>query len=280
MKIAWQNCYSLDAAEIVVFGVLGHEGTIYSGTDQAPNEIRTASAKWLYMQASGKNLAIQPQVLPINKKVLDAYNIEAREVSGFVERLATKKKIPVLLGGGRFCTLDALKGIAATRKPFSIVYFDSSLGFVSASGSPHGSFLRDAACIKQLKLERSACIGCRAFKETEIEIAKKKKLAVVTAVEVEESGVKKAFQKIKRRTGKRVYLSLGIGCIDPSFAPGVSEPMPAGLTPNQAIALAKMIAAKGILGFDIVDLNPQADRSGMTASLAAKLLSEVIASTR
>ncbi|MCX6802318.1 MAG: arginase family protein [Candidatus Diapherotrites archaeon] len=281
MKIAWQNCYSLDAAEIVVFGVLGQEGAIYTGTEQAPNEIRAASAKWLYAQPlSGKSIAVQPQGGPIRKKVLDAYNIDRKEMSSFVERLALKKKIPAMLGGGHAYTLEALKGIAGAHKDFSVVYFDSRLEMVSGEGISNSSVFSDALSLHQLKMQKSACAGCRAFRESELEKAKKQKLLVIPAVEVEQEGVKKTFRKIKKRVGKKVYLSFDIGCIDPSSAPGVSEPVPAGLTANQALSLAKMVAANGIVGFDIVEVNPLLDRSGITASLAAKILSEIIAGIR
>jgi agmatinase len=281
LKIAWQNCYSLDAAEIVVFGVSGREGAVYNGTEQAQNEIRAASAKSVYSQpAAGKTLAVQPQGGPITKKVLDAYNIDMKEVSAFVERLARKKKIPAMLGGGHAYTLEALKGIAKAHKDFSLVYFDSRLEMVSGEGISNSSVFSDALSIKQLKMQKSACVGCRAFRESELEKAKKHKLLVIPAIEVEQEGVKKTFQKIKKRAGKKVYLSFDIGCIDPASAPGVSEPVPAGLSPNQAVSLAKMVAANGIIGFDIVEVNPPLDRSGLTVTLGAKILSEIIAGIR
>jgi agmatinase len=129
-------------------------------------------------------------------------------------------------------------------------------------------------------MQKSACVGCRSFRESELEKAKKHKLLVIPAIEVEQEGVKKTFRKIKKRAGKKVYLSFDIGCIDPASAPGVSEPVPAGLNPNQAVSLAKMVAANGIVGFDLVEVNPPLDHFGLTVNLGAKILSEIIAGIR
>ncbi len=281
MKIAWHNCYSVSDADIVLFGAASQEGSLYSGTKQGPNEIRAASLKWLSGSTlQGKAFALQPQSGVIKKRIFDAYNIEKREIAGFVQRITAAKKIPAMLGGDHSNTLEALKGISQSKKSFSLVYFDAHLDLVQGQGRFYGSVVSDASKLKQLKLGKSACIGCRAFRESELKIAKKKKLLVINAVMVEELGIKKVFRKIKKRIGKRVYMSIDIDCVDPASAPGVSDPVPAGLTPNQLTGLAKMITASGIIGFDIMEVNPGRDKSNLTTSLAAKLFSEIAGSVK
>jgi len=281
MKIAWQNCYSLGEADVALFGAASEKGSLYKGTKHAPDEIRTASNKWLAGETlQGKKFVLQPQGGGIRKKLFDAHNIEKKEIAGFVERIASRKKIPAMLGGDHSNTLEALKGLSRVHKSFSIVYLDSHLDMVSNQGRFYGSVLHDASKLKPVKLSKSACIGCRAFREGELERAKKKKLLVIPAVQLEELGVKKAFQKVKKKLGRRVYLSVDIDVVDPASAPGVSDPVPAGISPNQLTAIAKMAAARGIAGFDVVEVNPMRDRSGITAALGAKLVSEIIASIR
>lgn len=281
MKIVWHNCYSIDSAEIVVFGSTSQEGSLYKGTEQGPNEIRAASIKWLSGSTlQGKNFVLQPQGGPIKKKVFDAYNIEKKEIAGFVERLALRKKIPAMLGGDHSNTLEALKGLALAFKSFSLVYLDAHLDMVSDQGKFYGSVFHDASTIKQLKLNKSACVGCRAFRDIELANAKKKKLLIIPAIELEEIGVKKTFQKIKKRIGKKVYLSIDVDCVDPGNAPGVSDPIAGGISPNQLISLSKMIARNGIIGFDLVEVNPLRDQFNLTVNLGAKIASELIASMR
>ncbi len=280
MKIAWHNCYSISDADIVLFGAASQNGSLYSGTKQGPNEIRAASLKWLSGETiQGKKFSLQPLTL-VKKRIFDAYNIEKKAISGLVQRTAAGKRVPAMLGGDHSNTLEALKGISKVYKSFSIVYLDAHLDLVSGQGRFYGSVLYDASKLKQLKLRKSACIGCRAVRESEVEEARKKKLLVIDAVKVEELGIRKVFNKVKKRVGKRVYLSIDIDCVDPASAPGVSDPVPAGLTPNQLTGLARMIARNGIIGFDIMEVNPVRDKSSLTTSLAAKLFSEIAASMK
>jgi agmatinase len=79
--------------------------------------------------------------------------------------------------------------------------------------------------------------------------------------------------------GTKVYISVDLDCLDPAFAPGVSVPSPGGLSSVDIIYLLKSVISSGnIMGLDIVELAPDYDINGMTASVAARILSECIAS--
>lgn len=71
-----------------------------------------------------------------------------------------------------------------------------------------------------------------------------------------------------------VYLSIDLDGIDPAFAPGVSHREPGGLSVRDVLTLVQQ--AGGVLvGADIVEYNPGADVSGLTALVGAKLVKEV-----
>jgi len=63
--------------------------------------------------------------------------------------------------------------------------------------------------------------------------------------------------------------------LDPAFAPGISHREPGGMTVREAIAHLHAIEGR-IVGADIVEFNPAQDVSGMTATVAAKMLKEVL----
>jgi arginase family enzyme len=71
-----------------------------------------------------------------------------------------------------------------------------------------------------------------------------------------------------------VYLSLDLDALDPAFAPGVSHREPGGLSTRQVIDLIQAID-RPIVAADIVEYNPRADISNLTAVVAAKLLKEI-----
>lgn len=75
--------------------------------------------------------------------------------------------------------------------------------------------------------------------------------------------------------GAPVYLTIDIDGIDPAFAPGVSHPVPGGLTSRQVLDVVQQGHWK-LVGMDVVEVNPSRDVDDRTAILAARLLHEGI----
>lgn len=73
-----------------------------------------------------------------------------------------------------------------------------------------------------------------------------------------------------------LYLSLDLDALDPSCAPGVAHPEPGGLTTREVISIIQDLPCR-LAGADIVELNPHRDFNGLTATVAAKLLKEILA---
>jgi agmatinase len=72
-----------------------------------------------------------------------------------------------------------------------------------------------------------------------------------------------------------VYVSIDLDGLDPAFAPGVSHREPGGLSVRDVIGVVQALPAP-IVGADIVEFNPSQDPLGLTATVAAKLLKELI----
>ena len=64
--------------------------------------------------------------------------------------------------------------------------------------------------------------------------------------------------------------------LDPAFAPGVGNPEAVGITSRELYDLITSLQERKIVAADIVELNPSFD-NGSTASLAAKMISTIIA---
>jgi len=63
--------------------------------------------------------------------------------------------------------------------------------------------------------------------------------------------------------------------LDPAFAPGVSHREPGGMSVREAIAHLHEIEGD-IVGVDVVEYNPVRDLAGMTATVAAKIVKEIL----
>jgi arginase family enzyme len=92
-------------------------------------------------------------------------------------------------------------------------------------------------------------------------------------VDVVEMGDLPAYAKLKA-TGP-VYITFDMDVLDPAFAPGISHREPGGMLVREAIAHLHAIEGQ-ILGADLVEFNPVQDVAGMTATVAAKILKEIL----
>ena len=212
------------------------------------------------------------------KCVFDAGNVASKqELQKIVSDVVSAGKLPIMIGGDHSLTTETIK-VASAGKKLSLLYFDAHPDFVSSVRNYYGSVLTDSAQL--LNFRKSMLIGTRAAELEELENARKAGLKIVNPLDVAELGVKKVAQMIKARTaGSRTYISVDLDCVDPASAPGVSVPSPGGLAAVDLIYLLnKAISGGNVVGIDIVELVPDYDVNGMTATLAARILSECIAS--
>ena len=73
-----------------------------------------------------------------------------------------------------------------------------------------------------------------------------------------------------------VYISLDLDVLDPAFAPGVSHREPGGLSVREVLSVLQEVRVP-IVGVDLVEYNPLRDLDGVTATVAGKLLKEMLA---
>ena len=71
-----------------------------------------------------------------------------------------------------------------------------------------------------------------------------------------------------------LYVTIDLDALDPAFAPGVSHPEPGGLSVRDIVAVLARIRT-GVVGADIVELNPVTDHGDATAIVAVKLMKEL-----
>ena len=72
---------------------------------------------------------------------------------------------------------------------------------------------------------------------------------------------------------ERYFVTIDIDGMDPSLAPGTGTPSPGGFSYDEANELLENLAKKGkIVGFDLVEVSPPYDLSGITSQVAARLI--------
>ncbi len=73
-----------------------------------------------------------------------------------------------------------------------------------------------------------------------------------------------------------VYVTIDLDGFSSAFAPGVSAPSPVGFTPEFLFPVLEWVVTSGkLLSLDIAEMNPEFDRDGATATLAARIVALV-----
>jgi agmatinase len=283
LKFHRANAASLHDSNIVITGVPDESRShaLRKGTETGPDTLRSASNASEFFVRDGKIIPTVPMRGTLEGKcVFDAGNIKREQIYEHTLGIIKAGKVPVTIGGDHSLTADVLAAASKARGKLSLLYFDAHPDFVSSVRGYYGSIMTDSQ--DRIDFEKSMTIGTRAAEPEEVENARKAGLQMVTPIDIVDLGVHKVAEMMLAKTaGKRVYVSIDLDCVDPASAPGVSVPSPGGLTTADLLfLLTKVMSAGNIIGFDIVELSPDYDVNNMTAYLAARILTECIASLK
>ena len=175
---------------------------------------------------------------------------------------------PISLGGDHSITFPIVKAFAARNRDLTIFHFDAHPDLYDEFEGNRLSHACPFARIMEAGLARRLVqIGIRTATGHQREQAKKFRVEMI-----EMRGLP-AYEKLK--AAGPVYISFDMDVIDPAFAPGLSHREPGGMTVREAIAHLHAIEGQ-IVGADLVEYNPVRDVDGMTATVAAKILKEII----
>ena len=139
----------------------------------------------------------------------------------------------------------------------------------------HAAYLR--RIIEQRGAENIIHVGARSFAREELEFKLEHNVKTVTDKDIRD-GKGPKLVKDAISTFDKMYLSVDLDVLDPAFAPGIGNPEALGITSRELFDMVCAMEEKQIRCMDIVELCPPYD-NGATASIAAKLMAEVIAMT-
>ncbi len=272
MKFAYHNS-GFEKAELVLFGLPDEKGSQAqrTGVDKGPNSIRKASQRNVYKFKGGQAI-YEPEIGRFNKSLYDFGNVKRSDLAKIFPKLG--KKIPIFLGGDHSITLDILKKFKQDK--ISLVYLDAHPDATNSKKPYYGSVISDLAQLKNIDMKSSILIGARAATDEENFSLEEFGLKTIRPQDLEERGIKHVLNEIKGTVGKHIYLSIDLDACDPAFAPGVSSPVPGGLTSRELICISRHVAKLGLVGFDIVEHTPKYDVQEMTAHLASNLILEIV----
>lgn len=262
-------------SDIVIVGIPNEVGSHSrrKGSSGAPDTIRRVSNLRDVYAHKTTTLGL-PSGGTIKTGVYDYGNISKKIIPRAFDEIITNSKIPISIGGDHSNTTKILKAVSKKFRPISLVYFDAHPDFIGSRTSYYGSVVYDS--LPFIDAKSSVFVGIRSPEEEELANIKKHNMRVITPFDVVEKGVKEITKTILSTIRKNVYISFDMDCLDPAFAPGVSVPVPFGLSSQDAAYIVKKIVCKGIIGCDIMEVNPPHDLNDATSHIASRLIGEII----
>jgi len=278
--LGYEANYRVENKVVVV--PFGLEKTVSygGGTKNGPKEIISASHqvelfdeelnKEPYKEIGIKTL----KPFPIKKKINSALN----QLSKINEKLISKNKFPLILGGEHSITPGAIKPFIKKYKKITILHFDAH---ADLRESYNGEKFSHASAIKRCldyKNINVVSFGIRNLSKAEMIFYERNK----DRIKIFWSKDKKKWDLSKLNklfNNKNVYITFDVDSFDASIMPATGTPEPGGLSWEDVLPIIKKVCQKSnIVGADINELAPIKNFNSynfLVAKLAYKILSYI-----
>jgi agmatinase len=255
---------------IAVLGVPFDEKSSYlRGASAGPAAIRAVSTGKCYCSFTELGVDLEKETVLVDLGDVDVsgdpdktFSLVEKSVAKILERNA----VPIVLGGDHSITLPVLRAFASRIKPLDVLHFDAHPDLYE---DLYGDRLSHACPFARIIDEGLAThivqVGVRAVTSEHRAKALKHKVRMIEMKDID--------GPLPLEFANPLYISFDLDALDPAFAPGVSHHEPGGLSTRQVLEVVQSLKA-GIVGFDIVELNPSRDPAGITAAAAFKILKE------
>ncbi len=198
------------------------------------------------------------------------YSLEdmGETVQNAVSDIVGDGKFPLLIGGEHSITPHAV----SAYDEVDVLILDAHLDYRDSYEGLSNSHATVSKRVSEIISGDLLVCGVRSISSDEIKggrlpahLSAKK----ILSMEHPEESIKNSFKSSK------IYLSIDMDVVDPAFAPGVGNPEPFGLKPVTLKNIIDTLANK-LVGFDVVEVSPPYDKSGITSNLASRLIYEVL----
>ena len=274
----------INQADIILQSIPYESGTSgKKGTSFAPSALRMISKDMQLISRTGINLS--------KLKLVDKGNVSINLVNGEFTRkniyqsmkyLLEISRAPIItIGGDHSITFPLIQALADTEKSVGIIWFDAHRDLMDEllnSKYSHGSSLRRSIELPNIEPKNVLLVGTRYFTIEEEEFVHNYGIGELKQSELEKELnpidlISKKVQEIASRVDS-LYFSIDIDGLDPAFAPGTGTPVAGGMTSSELMQLINILDNK-IRAFDLVEVSPPLDPSGITVKLMLAIITEI-----
>ena len=258
-----------------------------AGARFGPRSVREASAlARSYSQALGVDVFSELTVADGGDVGGSPHDVE-RALDAIAERSETISETGAIcgfIGGDQTVTLGALRGLKrAKHKSVGLLHIDSHINASPAADDGrdlhHGSVIRHAAQEGLIRPNATMQLGVRGPYSTadDLAFALGRGFEVVSTADVRWD-LHAVVSQVRRLAEKgALYVSVDVSVLDPAYAPGTGFPVPGGLSTWELQQILRALVGAEIAGFDVVEIAPAYDPSGITGIVGVTILQELLA---
>jgi len=276
----WKNL----SADIAIIGAPFDSGTQFrAGARFGPRSVREASTLFSFGHAGAYDHEDDKVYLDSDVKIVDMGDadivhtdtVKSHANIEFAVKCALKAgALPVIIGGDHSVNIPCINAFQG-EKPFHILQIDAHLDFVDERHGVrfgHGNPMRRAA--EKNYVSGLTQVGIRNVSSTAKEGYEQARLMgsdIISVRQARQMGMVNVVNRIPK--DERLYISIDIDAFCPSIAPGTGTPSHGGFLYYEVLEILKNVADRNqIVGADLVEVAPDYDASGSTATLAAQVL--------
>jgi agmatinase len=191
-------------------------------------------------------------------------------IENYTQDILSDNKMPIMIGGEHLVTLGAVRACAKKYSDMHIIHFDAHTDLRDnylGENLSHATVMR--RCWDIVGDHKIFQFGIRSGDREEFLWAK-------NHVSLNKFNFNNLDKAINILSSKPIYLSIDLDVLDPSSFPGTGTPEAGGVSFNELIDAIMKVSKLNIIGADINELAPIYDPSGISTSLACKLLRELL----
>lgn len=192
------------------------------------------------------------------------------QIGAMVDEILVAGKLPIMLGGEHLVTLGALQAVSTHYPGLHIIHFD-------AHADLREDYLGEKLSHASVMRRAWELVGDGHIHQFGIRSGDKSEFVWgAEHIETHRFDFAGLAETVQALGHEPVYFTLDLDVLDPSIFPGTGTPEAGGVTFNELLQAIWLLKPLNIVGFDLTELSPAYDASGVSTAVACKLLRELI----
>lgn len=274
-------------ADFAIIGVPNDMTTAWrSGARMGPRSIREQSS----LYAFGSGYDHEKDIVYNNDgwKIVDCGDVSI--INGDVEqshenteeairKIISKGTIPIVLGGDHSVTNPIAFALEENKEKINVVQIDAHLDWLKDASGQRFTLSNPMRRMSEMDhIDKMAQLGIRGVgssQKEDFDDARAYGSTILSPKQIRKIGIEEALKDMP--DGEKYYVTIDIDGLDASIAPGAGSPSPGGFYYDEVSEILEAVAKKGeVIGFDLVEVNPLYDPTGVTSQIAARLIIDFI----